>query len=466
MLVAQIPDYSWAQLVTILACPECGRHLTFKAISQDLPFSGEYGVLSCGCGRYPVVDGIPVLMKGTVGSFEHTQGHVEFTGPTVEELVDLVVGGRGLEALLRCISFPLTVRQLVRVLPRNLWCSSPVQGIMIGLRRIQLRRWCTTKRLDLTAEDWFRVFCGEYSPVQGDMFNYFFYRFGQQHHLASLVLTSQLPASERPVLDLACGFGHLAHNLAGSPAAHAVVGLDRNFFQLWTAKYWVAPASRFVCANADHRLPFAEGSFAAVLCADAFHYFRNKTVVLDEMTRCAPGRPVMLTGVGNKLVQPPEGCELSPREYLALRDAPGWQIFGEGELLKSYLRGESLDLSTPRSADALNDEKWLSLVYSGRPPFLMQPDRCAAWPHAAGRLSINPIYRVSKAQDGGWRLRFVFPSRHFASENAKMLSFCPKEIVLTDETFGEVQANVRSPAVENLIERMIVVGMPDHYTRL
>ena len=54
-------------------------------LNKGCRMHGEYGVLSCSCSRYPVVDGICILMSGTVGAFEHTQGHVEYKGPTTEE---------------------------------------------------------------------------------------------------------------------------------------------------------------------------------------------------------------------------------------------------------------------------------------------------------------------------------------------------------------------------------------------
>jgi hypothetical protein len=44
-----------------------------------------------------------------------------------------------------------------------------------------------------------------------------------------------------------------------------------------------------------------------------------------------------------------------------------------------------------------------------------------------------------------------------------MVSFCPQHVTLTDETYREVQANVRSPEVESLIKRMVVIGLPKNY---
>lgn len=322
-------EYSFDKLMAILRCPACRGRLQFHRVDQDLPRAREYGVLTCGCSQYPVIDGICILMKGTVGSFEHTEGHVEYQGPSIDDLTRLVQAGRGLDALLRCIAFPLTIKQVDRIpVLRQLWHSGPIRELRSSLRRVQLRRWCVEGRETHSAEDWLDLFYRQYSPVQGDLFSYFFCRLAQPRHLATLALTSYLPASEKPVLDLACGFGHLGYNLAESSAAHAVIGADRNFFQLWVAQHWIASKNRFVCVDADQTLPFADKSFAATLCCDAFHYFRRKDLVLDEIARCAPGQPILLTGVGNRLVEPTEGFELTPQEYLTVCHNPAWRAFG------------------------------------------------------------------------------------------------------------------------------------------
>jgi SAM-dependent methyltransferase len=367
--------------------------------------------------------------------------------------------------LLRCIAFPLTIKRLDRIpLWRRLRQSKPVRELLAGLRRMQLRRRCIASRDTLTAEDWFDLFYRQYSPMGGDMFSYFFYRLAQPRHLAALVLTSYLPASEKPLLDLACGFGHLGYNLAESPAAHSVVGVDRNFFQLWTAQYWIAPKNRFVCADADQPLPFADASFAATLCSDAFHCFRRKDLTLREIARCAPEQPVLLTRTGNSLVQPNEGFELTPEEYLALGNGPAWRLFGENELLDCYLRREPLDLSAPRNPTLADGEKWVSLVYPGSPP-VMKRSNSTAWPHAMGRLGINPIYQAERQADGSWSLQFRFPSHHYAFENARMAGFCPQSATLTEEAYRDMKANVHSPEVERLIEQMVIIAMPDRYAR-
>jgi SAM-dependent methyltransferase len=287
----------------------------------------------------------------------------------------------------------------------------------------------------LTAQDWFDLFFRQYSPISrdsfGDSFNYFFHRFTQPRQLAALLLVNSLSVQGKPLLDLACGFGHLGHNLAESPARHSLVGVDRNFFQLWMAQYWIAPKNRFVCANADQRLPFADESFSAVLCSDAFHYFRDKVLAVGEIVRCAKDQPVLLMRVGNRLVEPNEGFELTPQEYVDLFGGPGWRMFGERELLEQYLQREQLDLSTPQAAGVVDDEKWISFVHPGVPPRMSAMPDSGCWPHSVGRLGINPIYTIARLADGNWRLQFKFPSDHYVFENFLLAYFHPQQVTVT-----------------------------------
>jgi SAM-dependent methyltransferase/uncharacterized protein YbaR (Trm112 family) len=457
-------EYSWTEMMAILRCPACSGSFEFQEIAQHLPESREYGVLICGCSRYPVVDGIPIFMSGRVGSFEHTLGFVEYQGPTPEDLIRLIQAGRGLNALLHCIAFPLTFKRFNHLRFSRLWRNKLAREVFAFVRRLQLRRWCLARRDNLTAEDWLDVLYRKHSPVGGDMFSYFFYRHTQPRQLAALSLVSLIPTGKKPVLDLACGFGHLSHYLSEGPTSNYAIGMDRNFFQLWVSQYWISPKSRFVCADADRPLPFAGGTFDAIICSDAFHYFKLKEFVLQEFARCAPGAPVIVTGVGNKLVEPNEGLELEPGQYLGLCGDRGWRIFGEPELLQRYLHQEPIDLTAP--GHPMDSEKWLYLVYPGTPlslKFQNGHSPHTSWPHSVGRLGINPIYQIHRTDEGTWNLRFKFPSDHYAFENVMMVTFHPRAITLSDETYRQIQSNIRSPEVERLIERMVVIGQPQGY---
>jgi SAM-dependent methyltransferase len=357
----------------ILQCPQCRRPLDGDAVS--------FGLLSCGTHTYPVIDGIPVLRHGRVAVQHHTTSEEEVSGPTVAELVELVRAGRGREALVRLLAFPpdLPIRGA------NRFAVPGLAAFGVRLRRRTVRQMLGEHRERYSAKDWLELFYLRSRGVDQELMGYFLCRFGQPRHLAALACLQVLPDDDRPVLDLACGFGHLAHTMLQWPRSRPVIGVDRNFFQLWVAKHYVAPDAMFVCADASDGLPFRDDTFGGALCSDAFHLLPDKELCLSELRRCTPDGPIMLTRIGNSQIEPNEGSELRPSEYLELTAGLNPVLFDENELLRSYLTN-----SAPEPCSAGTEAKWLTLIASSRPVTLGPPRRPGEWPHAAGQYWIHP----------------------------------------------------------------------------
>jgi SAM-dependent methyltransferase len=159
-----------------------------------------------------------------------------------------------------------------------------------------------------SATEVFRFFYRPESPLDIAVGDYFSLRFGQPRHLVAVCLLAQLPTDDKPVLDIACGCGHLDHYLTSRIDPLSVVGVDLNFFHAWIARHWIALAGAFVCANATEGLPFADNSFSATICSDAYHCIPERAQLNAEVRRCAPGRPGIITYAGNVGVMPNEGC--------------------------------------------------------------------------------------------------------------------------------------------------------------
>jgi len=88
--------------------------------------------------------------------------------------------------------------------------------------------------------------------------------------------------SNKPLLDLGCGFGHITRGLT---QRHDVVGVDNNFYLLFVAKYWIAPDAEYVCCEADADLPFVNDVFCSALCVNSFHFFEEKEHCIKEVKR-------------------------------------------------------------------------------------------------------------------------------------------------------------------------------------
>lgn len=403
-----------------------------------------YGILACRCDRWPVIDRIPILHRRPVGYFEHTTGEARSPGADHRELTKLIEADRYEEALAQCLLSPKSMPSLSRLIGWSLSHSKLVLGMQRALAMSTLRG-ILRRRLELTATDLFELLCTPTSPLGDGAREYFIYRFGQPRHLAALALLESLPAAPEPVLDLACGAGHFDHYLQQRRAATPVIGCDINFFQLWIAKHWISPQSDFVCADLRDGLPFVDSAFSAAVCSDAYHYLADRRALLAEVERCAPRRPLILTRVGNLELGPNEGYESSIDEYLA--PMPGAHVFHEDGLLRDYLVRRAPRPATPAEAC---EHKWVSFMRNAQPAAASTTE----WPHAVGRLVLNPIYKVTEERDR-LLLQYHFPSAWFAFENGQMLTYLPRRLSVS-------RADLRV-AAEALVRQTVLIGVPEGY---
>lgn len=421
-----------------LECPFC--HDTFRYSARH----AGYGILECRCDRWPVVDGIPIIQRSPIGHIEHTKGTARYRSTNYAELVDLIDALAFNEALLRCLSSPRTLPGLQRIIGWTLSHSKLIVGLWQRFDKAALEN-LLAHRDALTATDLFEFFCNPNTPLGDGAREYFTFRFGMPRHLSALALIESIPSSPRPVLDIACGAGHIEHYLERRAAATSVIGCDFNFFQLWVAKHWIAPQSEFVCADVRDGLPFAADTFSAVICSDAYHCISNRQLLMSEIERCAPQTPLIITRAGNRAVRPNEGYETDVDGYLS--EVPGAQIFHDKGLVRDYLARRA---PQPSTAEEARTHKWVSFARNLTPSSTL----AAQWPHAVGQLVLNPIYRV-RQERGGLHLRYHSPSEWFEFENGEMLKYLPRELRVTHE-------ELQSPP-ESLIRQTVLVGVPDRY---
>ncbi|TCO55683.1 methyltransferase family protein [Actinocrispum wychmicini] len=452
-------------LLDLLRCPQCTTEFTFEHSPIQPLASGAFGVLRCGTHEYPVIDGIPVIRNGHVSVHDHTTLWTEVPGPTVDKLVDLVRSPDPLAALVELLAFPPALPWGLEHTPivRLPLTRGPGQRMLIAARRREIRRLLNQPVSQHTAQDWMRLCYLRSRGTNPELYPYFLLRFGQPRMLAALALYSVLDSGPKPILDLACGFGHIMYLLAARPAPLWSIGVDRNFFQLWVARRWIATDCDFVCADAALRLPFADNSFAASVCSDAFHCLPDQQLAYDELRRCADNNTVLLDRVGNADIDPRD----SPHErtldgYLTLTGTTSTRILGEQELLTSYLTGQGPALATQRPLPELRQEKWLTLVSSDDPKLFRDHDKPTYLPHAQGQLAINPIYRPRPHGDH-IQLRFMFPSDWYAFENATMRDYHPTQITLTHNEYQDLLAGRHTDHTDELTARFVLTGMPPRY---
>jgi len=451
-------------LTQLLRCPFCSGRLG-RSRTELIDRKPGFDVLSCYCGHYPVVAGIPILKKGPIGTNQQT----------ADQVIDSIKAGRYKEALLSMI---LPSPSSADFAPRWLQALPSFRGIgrvKALLGKPGQRRWkehgvayLTQLGDQIKGRELFDFYFCRSTGDARDPYGYFAFRFGQPRHLVALSLACLIRRPGKPVLDLACGFGHITRHLVNRAEGRPVIGLDRNFFMLYVAKKWLAPEAEYVCAQADSGLPFSDDSFSTVLCSDAFHVFPGKANCIRELKRLVGSDGSIILGtLRNALVEkhlnryrtslPPEGYEA------LVADIPH-RLVANSDILARYLKKQGPSLEQPTETAHLTIEPWLSLVASHRQEVFQDYGRFKDWPHAEGRLDLNQLYKEEKRDGlGSIYLRRTFPSAWYEKEDGDCKQYEPETVSVSAAALNNLAQGNRSADVERLIEQFVVVGMPERY---
>jgi len=471
---------SFHDWIDSFSCPDCRSGFSFTAVNSGASNSSDiasgtlsahdeaarYGLLQCRCFRYPVVDGVPILLKGNVGLLDQG-GTFESKGPPVEQIVALIEQGRCPEALVRCLGFTPRFKALDKLPGWRLWHSDAV--LEFGRKRVEarLRAMLDGDRQKLSAEDWFEFYFVGPTASDPNHLPYYRNRVVLPRTLAAFSLLRLLPAADKPILDLACGYGPFAHYLTQRRNSTPVIGMDFNFYLVWGQRYWIAPEAVFICADGNKRLPFADDSLAGVFCSDAFMYLKDKPGVLAEADRCAPGTPIILSRVGNKSASPKEvrGDSHSAEGYMELFASHEPRIFSEYALVRGYLaRRNPLTLAPTDPAD-LRWDKWLHFVLNGESLQNVEVGPALEWPHQVGKLCFNPMFEREVNNGGKVRLDLKFPTTWFAYQNGDMYGYHGDLVECSADAAERARAGQIDPEVQSLLDRFVVIGLPERYLK-
>ena len=126
-------------------------------------------------------------------------------------------------------------------------------------------------------------------------YNYDVSEYGAHARALYPVVLSQLTQiPHKSVLDVGCGTGELLRAVHTKFPDTACTGLDLSEQMLTVAREKLGGAAELLRGDAE-RLPFADGSFEALLCCDSFHHYPDPDAALSEMARVLqPGGVLLL----------------------------------------------------------------------------------------------------------------------------------------------------------------------------
>jgi SAM-dependent methyltransferase len=243
--------------------------------------------------------------------------------------------------------------------------------------------------------------------------------------------------------------------------------VDHNFFGLYVAKKFIAPEAEYVCCVADGPLPFPTSFFSAALCSDAFHYFANKVMSVRELKRLTQDDGlIILAWMHNALWRcPHDGQPLPPEGYHALVADMPHRLVGDGDVLRRYLRKEGPPLACSAGIAHLAQQPLLSIVASNRAEVFKNYGAFKDWPHAEGRLGINPIYKVAERSNGREEVQLLrsFPSAFYVQDHVQSKEYLPEVVKVRSPVLIDLANGKRTPDIENLIDQLVVVDVPESY---
>jgi SAM-dependent methyltransferase/uncharacterized protein YbaR (Trm112 family) len=433
-------------LVELLRCPRSGAPLGLDAHERDGE-EIEFGLLRGPAGDYPVVAGIPILLDDPG-----------------DGVVAAVTAGDHPTATALAVARGVPLSRLEPLVP-TLLSLRPTRSLgqwLAGVRdrNVAARAGHALAASTLDPEPLLRLAHLESRSRNVEGFRYFRFRLGLPRHLVALgsVAASRPPGG--PVVEVGCGAGHMTWQLQRLLAPRAVVGVEREFHLLWTARHHIAPDADLVCADTTS-LPLGDRSCSLAIAVDVLSFVAGKAVASRELRRVVDddGGLVLTSLINGDADHEFAGNPLPVAAWAGLvGDLPSVG-FADRTVLDCYLDGWC---PPPAGDDAATLEASRTVTLLAGPAALDGLGSALdGWPHAVGRLGPHPLLAPADPPAPGVRCwRRTSPSPGFDRDNADLDRYLPAELCLDAEVVAAARSGERPPALDAHVATAAVLGHP------
>ena len=479
-----------SSLVEKLHCPYCGSRFD---VELRIPSTGdgvEYGIIKCACYRYPILYGIPVLRQGgprEKGTFGAAIDHLVRGEPEKAVSCALAhVGRAGRQGLLRTLTrlrLPLAGAWQEHQFERANWRvhSGLSLGFEEALKHLRIGsyadylfyRYANPSFIAAVPQlQLLEMLCQDSARSLGSVTDGS--NSGTERKVSLLSLEIGAPRAavcKRRILDLGCGIGHASAQISETIPGTSIIAADSDFTNLYLARRYVIPDECCLCVDAEVPLPFPDDFFDAVVCLDAFHYFRSKIALLRELDRVLQQHGLWLfLHLHNALQENyAAGSPLSPKDYLRCFDFVEPRLFAERSILDQFMQQQSLDLETvPTESDLENCNALCLLAGAGGGLWQEYDNIAVRCFRSRSHLGINPIYRVDTLGDV-LQLEIEWPSQSLEQECASVKDHLPSRCEVGRALLKRLSRGVTTkedePVIQALRSSFVLVSLPPGYSR-